>query len=135
MGKFLIPFLHSLLSLLITMGLIQLFLSIVNEETVSNIFIDMIQIPVVVIGIGTPVVLVGCVLGELLFRYFILLFHVNYIISLVLYVLLAVGVLLVFGFVLTGGIQNVFEDVKSVTMTIICSVTFFVSRNRYEKKT
>ncbi|QWG76030.1 hypothetical protein EXW50_29475 (plasmid) [Bacillus mycoides] len=141
MRKFLVPFLYSLLSLFISMNFLQLYYDnrIIEGETVSiifdNLFNNMMQITVVVAGVGTPIVLAGCILGELLFKYFILLFDLNYIISLVLYILLGVGIILVLGFIIAGRVQIVSDDIKFTIMTVICSVTFFVSRNEYEKKT
>ncbi|EDX65356.1 hypothetical protein PDN47_25855 [Bacillus cereus] len=141
MRKFIIPFVYSLLSLFIAMSFLQLYydIRIVEAETVSiifdTLFNNILQITVVVGCVGIPIVLFGCILGELLFRYFILPFNLNYIISIVLYIFLGAGIILVIGFIIAGGVRIVSEDIRFIIMASICSVTFFVSRNRYKKKT
>ncbi|MEB9502496.1 hypothetical protein P4J13_00695 [Bacillus anthracis] len=140
MRKSLIPFVYSLLSLFLSMNFFQLYYdNSIEGETVSIIvdtFLNnIIQIAVVVAGVGTPIVLAGCILGELVFKYFILFFNLNYFISLVLYIFLGIGIILVLEFIIAGRVQVVSEDIKFIIMTVICSVTFFMSRDRYEKKT
>ncbi|HDR7419623.1 TPA: hypothetical protein QCX17_004155 [Bacillus cereus] len=132
MKKFAISFLYSLLSLVISMNILQLYdgKDIFEEEA----FINMIQITVVV---GVPVVLFGCIIGEILFKYFILPIKLNFMISLWLYILLGAGIVFIFE-IISGGVPTVYENLRIVAMmyymglAIICSVTFFIRRTIYE---
>lgn len=80
---------------------------------------------------GVPIILGGCLLGEILFRGIILRFKLSYIISVLLYLLLAFSIVFV-----TVGIPNTYEDSNIFFMgiTMICAVTFFVGRDIWEKK-
>ncbi|SCA97026.1 Uncharacterized protein BWINRA5_00348 [Bacillus mycoides] len=132
MKKFAISFLYSLLSLVISMNILQLYdgKDIFEEEA----FINMIQITVVV---GVPVVLFGCIIGEILFKYFILPIKLNFMISLWFYILLGAGIVFIFE-IISGGVPTVYENLRIVAMmyymglAIICSVTFFIRRTIYE---
>lgn len=126
---------YTLLSLLISMNILQLYF---NKEIfggegyfniIINIFINAIQITVIVVYIGFPIVLLGCVLGELLFRYIILPNKLNFIISLILYILLGTEIVFVFKIILGIVPTDIY-----IGLTIICSITFFVSRTSYERK-
>ena len=79
---------------------------------------------------GVPIILGGCLLGELLFRGIILRFRLSYILSLLLYLLLAFSIVSV-----TVGIPTTYEDSNTTFMviTMICAVTFFMGRNIWEK--
>ncbi|MDZ5608532.1 hypothetical protein U2I54_15870 [Bacillus pseudomycoides] len=132
MKKFVVSFLYSLLSLVISMNILQLYYGtdIFEGET----FINIIRITVVV---GIPVVLFGCIIGEILFKYFILPIKLNFIISLWLYILLGAGIVFIFEMI-SGGVPTVYENLRIVEMmyymglAIICSVTFFIRRTIYE---
>ncbi|PFA24771.1 MULTISPECIES: hypothetical protein [Bacillus cereus group] len=132
MKKFAISFLYSLLSLVIAMNILQLYdgTNIFEGEA----FINMLRITVVV---GVPVVLFGCMIGEVLFKYFILPSKLHFMISLWLYILLGAGIVFIFE-IISGGVPTVYENLRIVAMmyymglAIICSVTFFIRRTIYE---
>ncbi|PEY28811.1 hypothetical protein CN354_27925 [Bacillus cereus] len=132
MKKFAVSFLYSLLSLVISMNILQLYDGIDIFE--GEAFINMIRITVVV---GVPVVLFGCIIGEILFKHFILPIQLNFMISLWLYILLGAGIVFIFE-IISGGVPTVYENLRIVAMmyymglAIICSVTFFIRRTVYE---
>ncbi|MFJ8526506.1 hypothetical protein [Bacillus sp. NPDC094106] len=132
MKKFAVSFLYSLLSLVISMNILQLYDGTNIFE--GEVFINMIRITVVV---GVPVVLFGCIIGEILFKYFILPIKLNFMISLWLYILLGVGIVLIFE-IISGGVPTIYENLRIVAMmyymglAIVCSVTFFIRRTIYE---
>ncbi|MGE6344482.1 hypothetical protein ACQKIY_07935 [Bacillus mycoides] len=144
MRKFLIPYSHSLLSLFISMTIVQIY----DEKGVfegglfsifTNLFIAMANMLAATLIIGIPVVLVGCLLGEILFRCVILPVKLHFIPSLILYILLAISI--VFGYeVISDGFPTIYENTRIVVMmyfmglTVICSITFLVSRTTYEEK-
>lgn len=105
----------------------------------TNLFIAMANMLVATLIIGIPVVLVGCLLGEILFRCVILPVKLHFIPSLILYILLAISI--VFGYeVISDGFPTIYENTRIVVMmyfmglTVICSITFLVSRTTYEEK-
>lgn len=144
MRKFLIPYSHSLLSLFISMTIVQIY----DEKGIfegglfsifTNLFIAMANMLAATLIIGIPVVLVGCLLGEILFRCVILPVKLHFILSLILYILLAISI--VFGYeVISDGFPTIYENTRIVVMmyfmglTVICSITFLVSRTTYEEK-
>ncbi|NUC19426.1 hypothetical protein EXW28_05410 [Bacillus mycoides] len=144
MRKFLIPYSHSLLSLFISMTIVQIY----DEQGIfegglfsifTNLFIAMANMLAATLIIGIPVVLVGCLLGEILFRCVILPVKLHFIPSLILYILLAISI--VFGYeVISDGFPTIYENTRIVIMmyfmglTVICSITFLVSRTTYEEK-
>ncbi len=136
-SKFLIPYSFSILSFFISVTALDLYDRIenFNEGTSPNIIGKVIQstsqMGVLTLYFGVPIILGGCLLGELLFRGIILRFKLSYIISLLLYLLLAFSIVFV-----TVGIPTTYEDSNNFFMgiTVICAVTFFVSRNIWEKK-
>ncbi len=136
-SKFLIPYSFSILSFFISVTALDLYDRIenFNEGTSPNIIGKVIQstsqMGVLTLYFGVPIILGGCLLGELLFRGIILRFKLSYIISLLLYVLLAFSIVFV-----TVGIPTTYEDSNNFFMgiTVIYAVTFFVSRNIWEKK-
>lgn len=69
MGKFLIPYSHSLLSLFISMTIIQIYdeKGILKESyfLFYESFIAMAQMLAATLIVGVPVVLVGCLLGDI----------------------------------------------------------------------
>ena len=142
MKKFLVAFVYTILSLLVSMNILQLYYNqeIWREEDYFNAFIhsfiNAMQMTVVVLYIGVPIILLGCVLGELLFRYIILPNKLHFSISLLLYILLGTGIVFVFGIVLGANTTNIFtiEMMPYMGLTAICSITFFVSRTMYERK-
>ncbi|MFJ8414831.1 hypothetical protein [Bacillus paramycoides] len=144
MSKFLIPYSFSILSLFVSVMVLELYdrMERFNEETstiLGNLIQATSQMGVLTLYFGTPIILGGCLLGELLFRFIILPFKLSYIISLLLYLLLAFSIVFIFCF-LTIGIPTVYEDSRTfqvmclMGLTMICAVTFFVSRNIWEKK-
>ncbi|PHF46743.1 hypothetical protein COI41_30675 [Bacillus toyonensis] len=143
MGKFLLSYAYSLLSLLIIVNIIQQYNYILlKAQSTYNIFTDiyvnMIQATLTVCIFGAPMVLFGCILGELLFRYIILLNKCNFIFSFILYIFLGSGLISIFlylGYPTSYEYLTIMDIAQYMLMTSICSVTFFVSRNRYEKKT
>ncbi|OTY10062.1 hypothetical protein BK731_02590 [Bacillus thuringiensis serovar muju] len=136
-SKFLIPYSFSIYSFFISVTALDLYDRIenFNEGTSPNIIGKVIQstsqMGVLTLYFGVPIILGGCLLGELLFRGIILRFKLSYIISLLLYVLLAFSIVFV-----TVGIPTTYEDSNNFFMgiTVIYAVTFFVSRNIWEKK-
>ncbi|HDX9640235.1 hypothetical protein AT258_28400 [Bacillus wiedmannii] len=137
MSKFLIPYSFSILSFFISVTALDLFdrMGRNDEMTSPNIIGKIIQstaqMGVLTLYFGVPIILGGCLLGELLFRGIILRFKLSYIISLLLYLLLAVSIVSV-----TVGIPTTYEDSNTTFMviTMICAVTFFMGRNIWEKK-
>ncbi|PDZ02814.1 hypothetical protein COE20_03755 [Bacillus cereus] len=136
-SKFLIPYSFSILSFFISVTALDLFdrMGRNDEMTSPNIIGKIIQstaqMGVLTLYFGVPIILGGCLLGELLFRGIILRFKLSYIISLLLYLLLAFSIVSV-----TVGIPTTYEDSNTTFMviTMICAVTFFMGRNIWEKK-
>ncbi len=136
-SKFLIPYSFSILSFFISVTALDLFdrMGRNDEMTSPNIIGKIIQstaqMGVLTLYFGVPIILGGCLLGELLFRGIILRFKLSYIISLLLYLLLACSIVSV-----TVGIPTTYEDSNTTFMviTMICAVTFFMGRNIWEKK-
>lgn len=136
-SKFLIPYSLSILSFFISVTALDLYDRIenFNEGTSPNIIGKVIQstaqMGVLTLYFGVPIILGGCLLGELLFRGIILRFKLSYIISLLLYLLLACSIVSV-----TVGMPTTYEDSNTTFMviTMICAVTFFMGRNIWEKK-
>nr|WP_206774695.1 hypothetical protein [Bacillus cereus group sp. N8] len=144
-SKFLIPYSFSILSFFISATALDLYDRIgKNDEMTSpNILGKVIQstsqMGVLTLYFGVPIILGGCLLGELLFRGIILRFKLSYIISLLLYLLLAFSIVFIFLSVMVG-VPAAYEEVRTLEMmyfigiTMICAVTFFVGRNIWEKK-
>ncbi|KAA0758493.1 hypothetical protein DT250_28925 [Bacillus sp. AR2-1] len=136
MSKFLIPYSFSILSFFISVTALDLYDRIgKNDEMTSPNIIGKIiqstaQMGVLTLYFGVPIILGGCLLGELLFRGIIFRFKLSYIISLLLYLLLACSIVSV-----TVGIPTTYEDsnISFMGITMICAVTFFVGRNISEK--
>ncbi len=142
--KFLIPYSFSILSLFISLTVLDLYdrMERFNEETstiLGNVIQATAQMGVLTLYFGVPIILGGCLLGELLFRGIILRFKLSYIISLLLYLLLAFSIVFIFLSVMVG-VPAAYEEVRTLQMmyfmgiTMICAVTFFVNRNIWEKK-
>ncbi|GAB6560349.1 hypothetical protein ACQVSN_15435 [Bacillus mobilis] len=137
MSKFLIPYSFSILSFFISVTALDLFdrMGRNDEMTSPNIIGKIIQstaqMGVLTLYFGVPIILGGCLLGELLFRGIILRFKLSYILSLLLYLLLACSIVTV-----TVGMPTTYEDSNTTFMviTMICAVTFFMGRNIWEKK-
>ncbi|MGH0430723.1 hypothetical protein ACQVPL_15820 [Bacillus hominis] len=145
MSKFLIPYSFSILSLFISLTVLDLYdrMERFNEKTLTileNVIQATAQMGALTLYFGTPIILGGCLLGELLFRGIILRFKLSYIISLLLYLLLAFSIVFIFLSVMVG-VPAAYEEVRTLEMmyfigiTMICAVTFFVGRNIWEKKT
>ncbi len=136
-SKFLIPYSFSILSFFISVTALDLFdrMGRNDEMTSPNIIGKIIQstaqMGVLTLYFGVPIILGGCLLGELLFRGIILRFKLSYILSLLLYLLLACSIVTV-----TVGMPTTYEDSNTTFMviTMICAVTFFMGRNIWEKK-
>ncbi|MED4444567.1 hypothetical protein [Bacillus thuringiensis] len=136
-SKFLIPYSFSILSFFISVTALDLYdrlgnnSELVSPNIIGKIIQSTAQMGVLTLYFGVPIILGGCLLGELLFRGIILRFKLSYIISLLLYLLLAFSIVFV-----TVGIPTTYEDSNTFFMgiTMICAVTFFVSRNIWEKK-
>ncbi|MEK4693132.1 hypothetical protein MKX31_03585 [Bacillus sp. FSL M8-0063] len=137
MSKFLIPYSFSILSFFISATALDLYdrmgnnSELVSPNLLGKIIQSTAQMGVLTLYFGVPIILGGCLLGELLFRGIILRFKLSYIISLLLYLLLACSIVSV-----TVGIPTTYEDsnVSFMGITMICAVTFFVGRNIWEKK-
>ncbi|WP_139367919.1 hypothetical protein [Bacillus mycoides] len=137
LSKFLMPYSFSILSFFISATALDLYDRMgKNDEMISPTILGKViqatsQMGVLTLYFGVPIILGGCLLGELLFRGIILRFKLSYIISLLLYLLLAFSIVFV-----TVGIPTTYEDSNTLFMeiTMICAVTFFVSRNIWEKK-
>ncbi|PFQ56799.1 hypothetical protein COK18_28790 [Bacillus cereus] len=136
-SKFLIPYSFSILSFFISATALDLYdrmgnnSELVSPNIIGKIIQSTAQMGVLTLYFGVPIILGGCLLGELLFRGIILRFKLSYIISLLLYLLLAFSIVFV-----TVGIPTTYEDSNTFFMgiTMICAVTFFVGRNIWEKK-
>lgn len=136
-SKFLIPYSFSILSFFISAMALDLYdrMGKSDEMTLPNIIGKVIQstsqMGVLTLYFGVPIILGGCLLGELLFRGIILRFKLSYIISLLLYLLLAFSIVSV-----TVGLPTIYEvsNIFFMAITMICAVTFFVGRNIWEKK-
>lgn len=136
-SKFLIPYSFSILSFFISVTALDLYdrmgnnSELVSPNIIGKIIQSTAQIGVLTLYFGVPIILGGCLLGELLFRGIILRFKLSYILSLLLYLLLAFSIVSV-----TVGIPTTYEDSNTTFMviTMICAVTFFMGRNIWEKK-
>ncbi|OOR28600.1 hypothetical protein COM08_02805 [Bacillus wiedmannii] len=136
-SKFLIPYSFSILSFFISATALDLYdrmgnnSELVSPNLLGKIIQSTAQMGVLTLYFGVPIILGGCLLGELLFRGIILRFKLSYIISLLLYLLLACSIVSV-----TVGMPATYEDSNVFVMgiTMICAVTFFVGRNIWEKK-
>ncbi|PFO78120.1 hypothetical protein COJ87_10095 [Bacillus cereus] len=136
-SKFLIPYSFSILSFFISATALDLYdrrgndSELVSPNIIRKIIQSTAQMGVLTLYFGVPIILGGCLLGELLFRGIILRFKLSYIISLLLYLFLAFSIVFV-----TVGIPTTYEDSNTFFMgiTMICAVTFFVSRNIWENK-
>ncbi|MGN4557051.1 hypothetical protein ACTFP3_01830 [Bacillus cereus group sp. MYBK5-2] len=137
MSKFLIPYSFSILSFFISATALDLYdrmgndSELVSPNIIGKIIQSTAQMGVLTLYFGVPIILGGCLLGELLFRGIILRFKLSYIMSLLLYLLLAFSIVFV-----TVGIPTTYEDSNTFFMgiTMICAVTFFMGRNIWEKK-
>lgn len=136
-SKFLIPYSFSILSFFISATALDLYdrmgnnSELVSPNIIGKIIQSTAQMGVLTLYFGVPIILGGCLLGELLFRGIILRFKLSYILSLLLYLLLAFSIVSV-----TIGIPTTYEDSNTTFMviTMICAVTFFMGRNIWEKK-
>ncbi|PDZ61908.1 hypothetical protein COK59_26355 [Bacillus thuringiensis] len=136
-SKFLIPYSFSILSFFISATALDLYdrmgndSELVSPNIIGKIIQSTAQMGVLTLYFGVPIILGGCLLGELLFRGIILRFKLSYIISLLLYLFLAFSIVFV-----TVGIPTTYEDSNTFFMgiTMICAVTFFMGRNIWEKK-
>ncbi|PFE91306.1 hypothetical protein CN325_25470 [Bacillus thuringiensis] len=136
-SKFLIPYSFSILSFFISATALDLYdrmgndSELVSPNIIGKIIQSTAQMGVLTLYFGVPIILGGCLLGELLFRGIILRFKLSYIISLLLYLFLAFSIVFI-----TVGIPTTYEDSNTFFMgiTMICAVTFFVSRNIWENK-
>lgn len=136
-SKFLIPYSFSILSFFISATAPDLYdrmgndSELVSPNIIGKIIQSTAQMGVLTLYFGVPIILGGCLLGELLFRGIILRFKLSYIISLLLYLFLAFSIVFV-----TVGIPTTYEDSNTFFMgiTMICAVTFFVGRNIWENK-
>ncbi|HDR7708465.1 TPA: hypothetical protein QCX89_000360 [Bacillus cereus] len=136
-SKFLIPYSFSILSFFISATALDLYdrmgnnSELVSPNIIGKIIQSTAQMGVLTLYFGVPIILGGCLLGELLFRGIILRFRLSYIVSLLLYLLLAFSIVFV-----TVGIPTTYEDSNTTFMviTMICAVTFFMGRNIWEKK-
>ena len=135
--QILIPYSFSILSFFISATALDLYdrmgnnSELVSPNIIGKIIQSTAQMGVLTLYFGVPIILGGCLLGELLFRGIILRFKLSYIISLLLYLLLAFSIVSV-----TVGIPTTYEDSNTTFMviTMICAVTFFMGRNIWEKK-
>ena len=135
--QILIPYSFSILSFFISATALDLYdrmgndSELVSPNIIGKIIQSTAQMGVLTLYFGVPIILGGCLLGELLFRGIILRFKLSYIISLLLYLFLAFSIVFV-----TVGIPTTYEDSNTFFMgiTMICAVTFFVSRNIWENK-
>lgn len=136
-SKFLIPYSFSILSFFISVTALDLYdrmgnnCELVSPNIIGKIIQSTAQMGVLTLYFGVPIILGGCLLGELLFRGIILRFKLSYILSLLLYLLLAFSIVSV-----KIGIPTTYEDSNTTFMviTMICAVTFFMGRNIWEKK-
>ena len=135
--QILIPYSFSILSFFISATALDLYdrmgndSELVSPNIIGKIIQSTAQMGVLTLYFGVPIILGGCLLGELLFRGIILRFKLSYIISLLLYLFLAFSIVFV-----TVGIPTTYEDSNTFFMgiTMICAVTVFVSRNIWENK-
>lgn len=136
-SKFLIPYSFSILSFFISVTALDLYdrmgnnSDLVSPNLLGKIIQSTAQMGALTLYFGVPIILGGFLLGELLFRGIILRFKLSYILSLLLYLLLAFSIVSV-----TVGIPTTYEasNIFFMGITMICAVTFFVGRNIWEKK-
>ena len=127
--QILIPYSFSILSFFISATALDLYdrmgnnSELVSPNIIGKIIQSTCKMGVLTLYFGVPIILGGCLLGELLFRGIILRFKLSYIISLLLYLLLAFSIVFV-----TVGIPTTYEDSNTFFMgiTMICAVTFFL---------
>ncbi|MGG2016270.1 hypothetical protein [Bacillus sp. S10(2024)] len=96
----------------------------------QNIF----EFTMAIIIFGAPMVLVGCIIGELLYRYYIVPKSLPFKLALVIYALLGSIVMLFIIIVLGGNIQNITDlfNLQLIGFPAICSIVFFIKRNTYK---
>lgn len=95
---------------------------------------DLLGFTVIMIIYGAPIVLIGCIIGELLYRYYIIPKSVPFKLALVIYFLLGSIVMLLIKIFLGGIPQNINElfDLQLMMFPTICSIIFFIKRNTYK---
>lgn len=79
---------------------------------------------------GSPIVLIGCIIGELLYRYFIIPKSISFKLAVVIYALLGSIVMLLIMISLGGIPQNISEffNLQFMIFPTICSIVFFIKR-------
>lgn len=92
------------------------------------------ELTVAIIIYGTPIVLIGCIIGELLYRYYIVPKSISFKLALVIYSLLGSIVMLLIMIVLGGKLQNITDlfNLYLIGFPAICSIVFFIKRNTYK---
>lgn len=127
--KFIVSYLYSLSSLIISMILFGMIMSPEHFD-----WQNILGITVMLIIYGAPIVLVGCIVGELLYRYIIIPKSISFKLAFVIYFLLGSIVMLLMTIFLSGIPQNAneFFDLQFMIFPTICSVVFFIKRNTYK---
>lgn len=89
----------------------------------------------IVIGIyAAPIVLIGCIIGELLYRFYIVPKSLPFKLALVIYALLGSIIMLLIMIFLGGIPQNITDlfVLFLIGLSTICSIVFFIKRNTYK---
>ncbi len=98
---------------------------------------EVFGLTIILIIYGTPIVLIGCIIGELLYRYFIIPKSISFKLAFVIYFLLG-SIVMSLNKIVFGGIpQNINElfDLQFMIFPTICSIVFFIKRNTYKETT
>ena len=120
---------YSFISLIISANLLELIMA-PNLLDWKNV----LGFTIMVIIYGAPMVLIGCIIGELLYRYCIVPKSLPFKLALVMYFLLGSIVMLLIRILIGGIPQNINEIFNLYFFLIpnICSIIFFIKRNTYK---
>ncbi|WP_141501766.1 hypothetical protein [Bacillus wiedmannii] len=130
--KFIMSFLYSLGSLIISVNLLAIIIRWGEGE-----WQELLTLTGFIIIYGFPIILVSSIIGELIYRYYITAKCLSFEVTVGIYILLGI-VLLFFISIFLSGIQKTInefmnpERMQLMIFAIICSVTFFIKRNTYK---
>ncbi|SFC27518.1 hypothetical protein SAMN04488168_10391 [Bacillus sp. 491mf] len=126
--KFTVSYLYSLISLIISMNLFGIITSPAQLDW-KNIF----ALTKMLLIYGAPIVLIGCIVGEVLYRVVIIPKSISFKLGFVIYFLLG-SIVMLFIKVILGknhlGIDVLLDLL--IGLSTICSVVFFIKRHTYK---
>ncbi|SFJ05342.1 hypothetical protein SAMN04488574_10640 [Bacillus sp. 71mf] len=95
---------------------------------------DLLGFSILLIIYGAPIILTGCIIGELLYRYYIVPKSLSFKLAVVIYALLGSIVMVLIKIFLGGVPKNINElfDLQFMIFPTICSIAFFIKRNTYK---